>query len=105
MPSIDSHSSTWLPSMTTTASPFATPWARSHAATRSERRAISSKVTEVVEPSSSTRTSAGRSLPRAIASNQSTAQLNRGPTSGQVNSATARSWSPRSSSSRSRAAR
>ena len=41
----------------------------------------------------------------ATASNQSTAQLNRSPTSGQENSACARSGSSRRSSSRSRAAR
>ena len=38
---------------------------------------------------------AGRSLPRAMASNQSTAQLKRSPTSGHRNPETAARWSPR----------
>ncbi len=52
---------------------------------------MSAKLRSVDDPSSSTITRAGRSLSRAIASNQSTAQLKRSPTSGQRNSATARS--------------
>ncbi len=103
--SIVSHSSTWLPSITITASPRATPCRASHAATRSEAVAIWSNVRSVDVPSSSTMTRAGLSLPRATASNQSTAQLKRSPTSGQENSACARSGSSRRSSSRSRAAR
>ena len=103
--SIDSHSSTWLPSIRTTGSPFRTPRSPSQPASRSEACDISAKLRSVEEPSSSTITRAGRSLSRAIASNQSTAQLNRSPTSGQRNSATARSCCPRSASSWSRLAR
>ena len=102
--SMRSQSSTWLPSMRMTGSPLRTPWAVSQAATRSERTARASKVGSRLEPSSSTMTRAVRSLPRAMASNQSMAQLKRSPTSGKVNSATARSWCSRSPMSWSRAA-
>ena len=57
----------------------------------SQLGAWASKQSSVLEPSSSTMTRAGASLPRAMASNQSIAQLNRSPTSGKANSATARS--------------
>ena len=87
--SIASHSSTWLPSMRITRSPLPTPSCASQVATRSERVAISSKETLRSEPSSSVIHRAVRSLPRAIASNQSIAQLNDPVIVGQVNSRTA----------------
>ena len=104
-PSMQSHSSTWLPSMSSTGSPLPTPRSRSQRPTRSERAAIASKVIRSVEPSSATTTRASASLPRAIASNQSTAQQNRSPTSGHANRSTASSCRPRRESSRSRASR
>ncbi|SDP92574.1 hypothetical protein SAMN05421507_12112 [Lentzea jiangxiensis] len=51
---IDSHSSTWLPSMITTLSPLPTPWRTSQRATRFERRRISSNEQARSSPSSST---------------------------------------------------
>lgn len=72
-----SHSSCWLPSMTTMRSPGPTPWARSQFAARSERSDISANEIRVSVPSSSTMCSAVASLPSAITSNQSRAQLNR----------------------------
>ncbi len=72
-----SHSSTWLPSMTTIRSPARTPRDRSRFATRFERADISAKDTFVPEPSSSTMCRAVRSLPSATTSNHSSAQLNR----------------------------
>jgi len=89
MASIESQSSTWLPSMSITASPRRTPRQCSQFPTRSERAAISSKENRAVVPSSSAITRAGRLLPRAIASNQSTPQLKVSPTSGHSNPATA----------------
>jgi hypothetical protein len=89
--SIVSHSATWLPSITTTASPLTTPCAVSQRASRLERRRMSSKVTVWWLPSVSTITSAGWELSRAISSNQSTAQLKESPTSGQRNARTAAS--------------
>ena len=89
--SIDSHSSTWLPSITTTLSPGSTPEPRRCAATWSERRASSSKEYDARLPSSSRITRPGCWLPRAKASNQSCAKLNVGPTSGQVKEASASS--------------
>jgi hypothetical protein len=70
-----SHSSTWLPSITTIRSPRRTPRPRSQVATRSERRDISANENRCSEPSSSTIHRAGLSLPSAITSNQSRAQL------------------------------
>ena len=103
--SIDSQSSTWLPSMRITESPRRTPRAASRAATWSERRAISSQEYDLDDSSCSTIVRQERSLPRATASNQSTPQFQRSPTSGKVNSRTARAWSPRRARSWSRAAR
>ncbi len=103
--SIVSHSSTRLPSMSITWSPFRTPSPTSHVATRSERVAISSNVTWRSDPSPATTRSATRSFPRAIWSNQSTAQLQESPTSGHSNRATAAVRSVRISWRRSRAAR
>ena len=74
--SIDSHSSTWLPSIRMTRSPLPTPSERNQVATRSERSAICANVTFCSLPSCSTIHSAVRSLSRAITSNQSVAQLN-----------------------------
>jgi hypothetical protein len=100
MPSMASHSSTWLSSMSSTVSPRRTPRVSSHAATWSERRASSSNVRSWCVPSSSTTISAVPSLPRAIGSNQSIAQLNAPSKLGQTKSAaaagsvrTARRWS------------
>jgi hypothetical protein len=74
---IVSHSSTWLPSMTITRSPRATPCSRSQFATWFEHALSSAKVRRVSPPSGATIHSAGRSPPSAaIASNQSSAQLN-----------------------------
>lgn len=70
-----SHSSAWLPSIMTMRSPGRTPWADSQLAAWSERRRSSSKLSRVPVPSSSTMCSAVRSLSRAMASNQSSAQL------------------------------
>ena len=87
--SIDSHSSTWLPSISITRSPFPTPCCASQAATRSDRSAISAKVTFSSTPSSSTIHRAMRSLSRAMTSNQSVAQLNEPVSRGQVKVSTA----------------
>lgn len=103
--SIDSHSSSRLPSMSITWSPCSTPTECSQAATSSERQRISSKETFVSEPSSSTIQRAVLSLPMAISSNQSTAQLKCGPTSGQRKASVAAAASVRCSSRVSRAAR
>lgn len=70
-----SQSSVWLPSMTTIRSPAPTPSPRSRFATRAERSDIAAKETTDSVPSSSTMCSAGRSLSRAMTSNQSSAQL------------------------------
>ncbi len=75
---IVSHSSTWLPSITMTRSPRATPCARSQLATWLERAESSANVRRVSEPSGSTIHSARRSPPSAAStSNQSSAQLKR----------------------------
>ena len=73
--SIDSHSSTWLPSMMITRSPRRTPWSRSQLATCAERRDICANETLASDPSCSTIHRQGLSLPSAIWSNQSIAQL------------------------------
>ena len=104
-PRVQSHSSAWLPIMSMTRSPRPTPWVLSQAATRSDRAAMASKVYEEDSPSSSTMTRASRELPRATASNQSTAQLKRSPTSGQAKRSIASSWRPLRETSRSRASR
>jgi len=80
-----SHSSTWLPSITMTRSPRRTPCCRSQPATRSELADSSANDQRRSVPSSSTIHSAGSSLPRAMTSNQSSAQLN-SVSSGQRNS-------------------
>ncbi len=74
-----------LGSIISTRSPRRTPRARRKLATRDERSASSAKLTFTSSPSSRTRWSAVRALPRARTSNQSSAQLKRG-SSGQVNS-------------------
>ena len=78
--SMVSHSSTWLPSISSTRWPRSTPWARSHAASSVDRADICAKVTDSSEPSSPITRSAVRSAVPGVAattSNQSRAQLNR----------------------------
>ena len=90
--SIDSQSSTWLPSMTMTRSPLPTPSACSHVATRSDRSAISAKVYRCSSPPSSVIHNAAcpaRSGLRAMTSNQSVAQLKAPVSRGQLNESTA----------------
>ena len=88
IPSIDSHSSTRLPSITITESPRRTPRPASHAETPRERARRSAKVCAVLDPSSSTTTRARSSLPSDTTSNQSDTQLNGSGISGKRNSAT-----------------
>ncbi len=76
--SIVSHSSSWLPSISSRRSPRLTPWACSHAASWLERADSSAYVAWVCDPSSSTTHSAVRcpvSSVAAMTSNQSRAQL------------------------------
>ena len=87
--SIDSHSSTWLPSMSTTLVPGTTPSSSSRAATWSERRTSSAKVYSARSPFSCTTTRPRRWSSRAQVSNQSWTQLNLAPTSGQAKLASA----------------
>ena len=70
-----SQSAARLPSMSRVRSPRRTPWSRSHAASALERAVSSANDSRVSVSSSSTIQSAGRSLPAAMASNQSSAQL------------------------------
>ncbi len=87
---IVSQSSTWLPSMSTTRSPRATPRPRSQVATWLDRRDICAHETFCSEPSCSTIHSAGSSArsPAATWSNQSSPKLNCS-NRGQANSALA----------------
>ena len=102
--SIESHSAGSLPIISSTTSRRFTPQARKRAATASDRRRMSSKLKRCSRPSSPVIHSAGAALPRAIGSNQSSAQLKRS-SCGQRNCATAASRSVRWRSSKSRAAR
>ena len=103
--SIDSHSSTRLPSITITESPLRTPRPASHADTARERSRSSANVCEVDDPSSSTTTSARASFPSATSSNQSHTQLNGDGISGNRKPSTAAPWSPYQPRSWSRLAR
>ena len=101
--SIVSHSSTWLPSISTIRSPRPTPCARSQFASRSDRVTSSSNVSDRDDPSPSTTSNPTASFPRAKPSNQSSAQLN-SSSAGHANDAQAASQSSRLASNPSRRA-